>query len=337
VDVRPREGGYTVRAVRTGGKLRRGRVTFTARQVVFAGGALGTQRLLHRMRDVGALPQLSPRLGELSRTNSESILGPRSRRRDADFSEGVAITSSIYPEPDTHMEPVRYGPGSNLLGLLAAVLVDDTGRRPRWLAGLAETVRRWRDWPSLFWPRRWSQQTIVLLAMQPKDNSITLRGRRGPFGGQRVTSRPGVGEPNPVFLPVAHEVTRRVAEKIDGVPIGSVTELAGRPVTGHFIGGAVIGAEPDHGVIDPFHRVFGHPGLHVIDGAAITANLGVNPSLTICALAERALTLWPNNGEPDPRPALGEPYREIAPVEPRHPVVPAGAVGELRRRTPDPR
>jgi cholesterol oxidase len=235
------------------------------------------------------------------------------------------------------MEPVRYGPGSNLLGLLAAVLVDDTGRRPRWLAGLAETVRRWRDWPSLFWPRRWSQQTIVLLAMQPKDNSITLSGRRGPFGGQRVTSRPGVGEPNPVFVPIAHEVTRRVAEKIDGVPIGSVTELAGRPVTGHFIGGAAIGADPDHGVIDPFHRVFGHPGLHVIDGAAITANLGVNPSLTICALAERALALWPNNGEPDPRPPLGEPYREIAPVEPHHPVVPAGAVGELRRRTAEPR
>ena len=319
-------GGYLIGTVRTGA-VRKRRRTFTATQVIVAGGALGTQRLLHRMRRDGALPHLSDRLGELSRTNSESILGPRTRRKDVDYSHGVAITSSMHPDAETHVEPVRYGPGSNLLGLLAAVLVEDTGRTPRWLAGLGRTMRSWRDWPRLFWPRRWSQQTIVLLAMQPVDNSITVSGRRGLFGGQRLTSRPGPGAPNPVFIPVAHEVARRVAEKIDGVALGSVTELAGRPVTGHFIGGAPIGADPDHGVIDAYHRVFGHPGLHVIDGAAVTANLGVNPSLTICALAERALALWPNNGEPDPRPALGRPYRSISGIRPSNPAVPAGAPG----------
>ncbi|MER7281630.1 GMC family oxidoreductase [Dactylosporangium sp. NPDC000244] len=320
--VTPRPGGgYTVRAVRTGGKLRRRARTFTAREVILAAGALGTQRILHHARRRGDLPNLSPRLGELSRTNSESILGPRSRRRDADFTDGVAITSSIHPDADTHIEPVRYGPGSNLLGLMAAVLVGDTGRTPRWLAGLGRTLAGWRDWPRLFWPRRWSQQTIVLLAMQPKDNSITVGPRRGPLGGRRLTSRRGIGEPNPVYLPVAHDVARRVAGKIDGVALGSVTELAGRPVTGHFIGGAAIGADPEHGVIDPYHRVFGHPGLHVVDGAAVTANLGVNPSLTITALAERALSLWPNHGDPDPRPPLGAPYVRVDAVAARDPVL----------------
>ncbi|WP_433066741.1 FAD-dependent oxidoreductase [Dactylosporangium sp. CS-033363] len=298
-------GGYTVHT--------RGRRTMVAQEVILAAGAVGTQRLLHHLKRSGDLPNLSPRLGELSRTNSESILGPRSRRRDADFTDGVAITSSIHPDADTHIEPVRYGPGSNLLGLMAAVLVGDTGRTPRWLAGLGKTLASWRDWPRLFWARRWSQQTIVLLAMQPKDNSITVGPRRGPFGGRRLTSRRGVGEPNPVYLPIAHEVARRVAGKIDGVPLGSVTELAGRPVTGHFIGGAAIGADAEHGVIDPYHRVFGHPGLHVVDGAAVTANLGVNPSLTITAMAERALSMWPRYGEQDERPPLGEPYRRIAP------------------------
>jgi cholesterol oxidase len=297
--------------------------------VVFAAGALGTQRLLHRLRDRGVLDSLSPRLGELSRTNSESILGPRTRRRDVDYSHGVAITSSIHPTPDTHVEPVRYGPGSNLLGLMAAVLVGDTGRRPRWLAGVVETFRQIRNWPAIFWPRRWSQQTIVLLAMQPVDNSLTVHTRRGLFG-RHLATRPGVGAPNPVFIPAAHDVARRVAAKMDGVPIGAVTELVGRPVTGHFIGGCPIGADPDHGVIDPYHRLYGHPGLHVIDGAAIPANLGVNPSLTITALAERAVAMWPNRGDADPRPLIGEPYRPVPAVPPRRPAVPADAPAALR-------
>ncbi|MEU7906881.1 GMC family oxidoreductase [Actinoplanes sp. NPDC049118] len=316
-------GGYAVGTRSTGG-LRRRR-PFTAEQVIFAAGALGTQRLLHRMRDRGTLPAVSPRLGELSRTNSESILGARTRRRDLDVSRGVAITSSIHPDPVTHVEPVRYGRGSNLLALLATVLVDDTGGRRRWVAGLRELARSWRDLRLLASPRRWSQQTIVLLAMQPLDNSVTVHTVRG-----RLTTRPGVGEPNPAWVPAAHDVARRVAEKIDGVPLGSVTELVGRPVTGHFIGGCAIGADPATGVVDAFHRLYGHPGLHVIDGSVVAANLGVNPSLTITALAERAVALWPNAGDPDPRPAPDAPYARVAPVPPRHPAVPAAAPAALR-------
>ncbi|MER7168492.1 GMC family oxidoreductase [Micromonospora sp. NPDC000207] len=318
-------GGYAVDTRRTGGRLRPRRRRFTAGQVIFAAGALGTQRLLHRLRDRGVLPEVSPRLGELSRTNSESILGARTRRRDVDFSHGVAITSSIHPDPVTHVEPVRYGRGSNLLGLLATVLVDDPGGRPRWVAGLRELARNWRDLRLLAWPGRWSEQSIVLLAMQPLDNSITLHTVRGWFGRRRLTSRQGIGEPNPVWVPAAHDVARRLAERIDGVPTGAVTELVGRPVTGHFIGGCPIGPDPTAGVIDPYHRLYGHPGLHVVDGSAVAANLGVNPSLTITALAERAMSMWPQAGDPDPRPGLGQGYRPVDPVAPRSPAVPADA------------
>ncbi|WP_213012173.1 FAD-dependent oxidoreductase [Paractinoplanes toevensis] len=319
-------GGFSVRTRKTGG-IAKGELT--AGQVIFAAGALGTQRLLHGLRDRGRLPHISPRLGELSRTNSESILGARTRRRDADFSRGVAITSSIHPDASTHVEPVRYGRGSNLLALLATVLVDDTGGRSRLLTGIRQLWRDRKDLRLLASPRRWSEQTIVVLGMQPLDNSITLHTARGVFG-RRLRSRPGVGEPNPVWVPAAHDVARRVAEKIDGVPLGSMTELIGRPVTGHFIGGCAIGEDATRGVIDPYHRLYGHPGLHVIDGSAVAANLGVNPSLTITALSERALSLWPNAGEDDPRPALGEPYRRVAPIAPHRPVVPAFAPGALR-------
>lgn len=317
-DVRPLpDGGYAVDTRRTGG-LRND--SLTAKQVVFAAGALGTQRLLHRLRDRGSLPHVSPRLGELSRTNSESILGARTRRRDRDYSHGVAITSSIHPDPVTHVEPVRYGPGSNLLALLSTVMVDDGRGRPRWWAGLKQLARAGRDLRLYLSPRDWSRQTVVLLAMQPLDNSITVFRKRG-----RLTSRPGIGEPNPEWVPVAHDVARRTAEKIDGVPLGSYTELVGKPVTGHFIGGCAIGA-----VVDPYHRLYGHPGLHVIDGSVVAANLGVNPSLTITALAERAVALWPNAGDDDARPALGDGYVAINPVIPSQPAVPATAPAALR-------
>jgi cholesterol oxidase len=325
-------GGYAVDTVRTG-RRRRGRRTFTAEHVVLAASALGTQRLLHRMRDDGLLPKLSPRLGELSRTNSESILGPRSRRKDADFSQGVAITSSIHPDDHTHIEPVRYGPGSNLLALLTGILVEGDvpgqQRAPKPLRAVAEVARRWRDLPKVVPPRRWSQQSIILLAMQTKDNSVTTYTRRR-LGRNRLTTRQGIGEPNPTWIPVAHEVTRRVAEKIDGVPMGAWTEIFDRPITAHFLGGCPIGDSPDKGVVDPYQRVFGHPGLHVADGAAVAANLGVNPSLTITAQAERAMSFWPNKGDADPRPALGSAYRRVAPVSPAFPVVPADAPAALR-------
>jgi len=327
--VRPLQSGYAVDTVRTGGKLRRGRRTFTAEQVVFSAAALGTQRLLHGMRDRGLLANLSPRLGELSRTNSEAVLAARARSRHTDYSRGVAITSSIHPEPTTHVEVVRYGKGSNALSFLGAVLVDPKPGRARWLLGLREVARQWRDVPRLHNPRRWSEQTIIVLVMQTLDNSLTTYTRRGLFG-RRMTTRQGTGEPNPTWIPIGHEVTRRMAEKIDGAAGGGWNDWANIPITAHFIGGCPIGDSPRTGVVDPYQRMFGHPGLHVVDGSTITANLGVNPSLTITAQSERAMAFWPNKGAADTRPPLDEAYRRIDPVPPRNPVVPAEAPGALR-------
>ncbi|AXK88261.1 GMC family oxidoreductase [Nocardia farcinica] len=330
-DVRPRPGGgYTVSTVRTGRWVRKARRTFTAEQVVFAAAALGTQKLLHKLRDRGSLPDISPRLGELSRTNSEELLSVRSRRKDSDFTKGVAITSSIHPDDDTHIEPVRYGKGSNAIGLIGTAMIDPDGRTGK-VRLWARTMRRLglRDALHLQNPRGWSEQMIGLLVMQSVDNSITTYTKRGLFG-RTMTTRQGAGEPNPTWIPAGHEVAHRVADKIDGIAGAGWSALFDIPMTGHFIGGCVIGDSPDTGVVDPYHRMYGYRGLHVIDGSTISANLGVNPSLTITAQAERAVALWPNKGEADPRPEPGQPYRRIAPVPPRNPVVPASAPAALR-------
>ncbi|MFU8871852.1 FAD-dependent oxidoreductase [Micromonospora sp. SL4-19] len=331
--VRPAAGGgYEVHTERTGAWLHRRRHVIHADQVVFAAGALGTQRLLHEMRATGALPGLSPRLGELTRTNSEAILGAsvghrQARQRGLDFTEGVAITSSFHPDPQTHIEPVRYGRGSNAMGLLQSLLVDGGPHRVRrWLGGI---VRQPRLAARMLSVRGWSERTVIALVMQSADNSLSTRFRRGVLGRRLVTG-PGHGAPNPTWIPAGNQAVRLLAEEIDGTPGGAVTEPFNVPVTAHILGGAVIGATPQSGVIDPYHRVYGHPGLHVVDGAAVSANLGVNPSLTITAQAERALSFWPNKGEQDPRPALGQPYRRLAPVPPRQPAVPAHAPAALR-------
>ena len=326
-DVRPLPGGgYEISTRRTGGRAKR---RFTAEQVIFSAAALGTQRLLHRLRDRGSLPRISARLGMLSRTNSEAVLAAKARGADVDYSEGVSITSSMHPDEHTHIEPVRYGHGSNLMGLLMTVLVDAQEGRARWRLGLRELVRNRRDLRKLFDSRHWSERTIALLVMQSLDNSLTTYTKRGLFG-RRLTTRQGDGDPNPVWIPAGHEATRRVAAKIDGIAGGAWPDFANIPLTGHFIGGCAIGDSPETGVVDPYQRLYGHEGLHVVDGSTISANLGVNPALTITAQAERAMALWPNKGEPDRRPPQGARYVRLAPVEPKNPVVPEAAPGALR-------
>ncbi|HET6818515.1 MAG TPA: GMC family oxidoreductase [Mycobacteriales bacterium] len=326
--VRPRpEGGYVVDARHT--SRRSEHATFSAAQVVFAAGTLGTQRLLLRMRDEGVLPRLSSRLGELTRTNSEAILGAMSNRKNVDYTRGVAITSSFYPDARTHVEPVRYGRGSNAMGLLSTHMTDGGGRIPRWLKWVGQVLRHPLLTRKLLWLRGWSERTIIVLVMQSLDNSLTVRRKRSLFGERLVTSQ-GHGEPNPTWIPVGNEVTRRVAKRIDGTPGGSVGEIANIPMTAHIIGGCPIGDSAETGVIDPWHRLYGYDGLHVVDGAAVSANLGVNPSLTITAQAERAMAFWPNKGDADPRPALGASYQPVPPVPPVRPSVPAGAPAELR-------
>ncbi|MBF6137507.1 GMC family oxidoreductase [Nocardia otitidiscaviarum] len=324
------DGTWDVDTTRTGALLRKQPKTYTAANVVLAAGTRGTQKLLFAMRDKGVLPGLSDRLGVLTRTNSESIVGAATRtvNPDRDFTRGVAITSSIHPTPDTHIEPVRYGKGSNAMGLLQTLMVDGGGRVPRWLRFLWTVLLHPLMLVQFLSVKNWSERTIISLVMQHLDNSITTYTKRGLFG-RKLTSKQGHGEPNPTWIPVGNEVTRRVADKIGGVAGGSWGEVFNIPLTAHFLGGAAIGADPDHGVIDPYHRVYGYPTLSVVDGAAVSANLGVNPSLTITAQAERAAAMWPNKGEADTRPEQGRGYRRIAPVAPKQPVVPASAPAAL--------
>ena len=336
VAVRPLRGaGYAVDTVRTGA-WRAGRTarTFTAGHVVFAAGTWGTQQLLHRMKADGVLPGISARVGVLTRTNSEALGGALTtirNRKKHDFTRGVAITSSIHPDEYTHIEPVRYGRGSNAMGLLSTLMTDGGGRLPRGVKWLAHVARHPGQFVSLYGGiNHWSERAVIGLTMQALDNSITVKPRRTRLGRIKLTSQQGHGAPNPAWIPAANEAMRRIAAKIGGFPLSSVGEMVDVPMTAHFIGGCVIGDGPDSGVIDPYHRMYGQPGLHVVDGSAISANLGVNPALTITAQAERAMALWPNRGEADPRPALGAAYRRLAPVEPRSPAVPPSAPAALR-------
>jgi cholesterol oxidase len=324
------DGGYEIETVRTGAWVRPGRRTFRARQVVLAGGAIGTQKLLHTMRDTAVLPRLSERLGSLTRTNSEAILGATRVRPQTRITEGVAITSSFYPDDHTHIEPVRYGVGDNAMGLISALMTDGGGKVPRWVKYVGVFLRR--PWLGVLasLPWRWSERTMIALVMQSKDNSLTVSRRKGPLGTSWLTSRQGHGEPNPTWIPIGNEATRRIAKRIGGFPGGSWTEIFNIPLTAHILGGCPIGETADAGVVDPYQRVFGHPGLHVTDGAAVTANLGVNPSLTITAQAERAMAFWPNKGGQDPRPPLGEAYQRVAAVPPASPAVPGTAPAAYR-------
>jgi cholesterol oxidase len=298
--------------------------------VVFSAGAYNTQRLLHELRVTGSLPALSAALGRLTRTNSEALLGASARDDRRNFTEGVAITSSIHPDANTHIEPVRYGKGSNAMALLRAPLTDGGGRVPRAVKTVGELLRHPRQVPVLLTTRKFAERSVILLVMQSLDNSLTVYPKRTLAGRVKIRSRQGHGEPNPSWIPAANRAARLMAENLSGVPGGTVGDVLGMPMTAHILGGAVIGADPTAGVVDPYHRVFGYEGLHVVDGSAVPANLGVNPSLTITAMAERAMAYWPNKGEADPRPRIGSAYRRIEPVTPRHPAVPAAAPGALR-------
>jgi len=302
--------------------------TFLARDVVIAAGTYNTQKLMHKFKAT-TLPKISDFLGNLSRTNSEALTGAIMPTTKIDFSRGAAITSSFYPAPDTHVEPVRYGKGSNSMGLLQTLLTDgwtSKARRKHWMQQFLEK-------PSLFVTilnvRKWSERTVIALVMQNVDSSIKVSGKRGIFGF-KLTSHNDSEHPNATYIPAANETVKRVAKNYGGIAGGNVGDLIGAPFTAHFVGGCVIGTDEKNGVIDPYHRVYNYPTLHVVDGSTITANLGVNPSLTITAQAERAFSMWPNKGENDERPGQNESYLRIPFIRPNKPFVPAGAIGELR-------
>ncbi|MCX4972037.1 GMC oxidoreductase [Streptomyces sp. NBC_00620] len=333
------QGGYAVATLPTDEKRKgEGRI-LKARRVVIAAGTYGTQTLLHRMKSGGQLPYISSRLGELTRTNSEALVGAQTDNRryrkahgtpKVDFTQGVAITSSIHPDDNTHIEPVRYGKGSNSMGGLSILQVpyaEGSSLLLGWLANAAKhpllVLRSLSN-------RHWSERTIIGLVMQSVDNSLTTYLKSKGVGKGLLTARQGHGAPNPRQIKAASEGASAIAAEINGFAGSNVGELMGMPLTAHFLGGCPIGDSPASGVIDPYHRLYGHPGISVVDGAAVSANLGVNPSLTITAQAERAMSYWPNKGEADPRPAQGAAYERLQPVAPQSPAVPADAFGALK-------
>jgi cholesterol oxidase len=302
VDIRPLgapdgSDGYAVTTERTGAWLRRDRRVHTARGVVVAAGPLGTNRLLAQTKLSGSLPRVSDRLGELVRTNSEAILAVTLPKGSEDMTRRVAISSSVYPDPDTHVETVTYGAAGDSMSALFTLLVGDGTKLTRPLKLLAAIARHPLRMVRLSWPRGWSRRTIIVLVMQSLDNAIALRARRTAFGGVRLRTEQDPERPNPTFIPVANQFAEWLAERTGGVAQSGLTEaVANIPTTAHILGGAVIGADPSHGVVDARQRVFGYENLLVCDGSAIPANVGVNPSLTITALAEHAMSHVPAAG-----------------------------------------
>ncbi len=288
--------GYEVTTERPGAWFRRQRRTFTARGVVLAAGALGTNRLLAASKLHGSLPRVSDRLGELVRTNSEAILAVTLPPGAPDITRRVSITGSIYPDPDTHIETVVYGDAADSMSALYTVMVGDGTRVTRPLKLARAAARHPLTFLRLFNPRGWSRRTIIVLVMQTLDNAIALRATRT-RGGVRLQTAQDPERPMPTYIPVASHFAQWLAKRTGGTAQSSFMEaVANVPSTAHILGGAVIAADPSRGVVDGRQRVFGYENLLVCDGAAVPANVGVNPSLTITAMAEHAMTHVPPAG-----------------------------------------
>jgi cholesterol oxidase len=286
--------GYAITSIRSGAWARKRRQTITARGVVVAGGAIGTNTLLARAKHTGALPRLSDRVGAQVRTNSEALLAVTAKDDRHDFADSVAITSSIYPDANTHIENVTYGHGGGFMSFTFTLLTGAGSRLTRPLRLAGRIVRHPLDALRLAVRRdSWSRRTMILLVMQTLPGSLSLKPRRV---GKRLmlTTRQDAQHPNPTFIPAANEAAARLAQEMDGVAQSNLPEaILNTPATAHILGGAVIGADPEHGVVDARQRAFGYENLLVCDGSVVPANPGVNPSLTITALAEHAISHVP--------------------------------------------
>jgi cholesterol oxidase len=316
------DGGFTLSLKRTSiaGKARPEIIQVP--QVIVAAGALGSAKLLQKSRDRGGLPGISQKLGELSRTNSESLLGVVAKKKDHDFTLGSSITSSVFPDAHTHIEPVRYGKGSGFMGILQSVMASGAnGESPNFGQLLKVTFKNILRLPNFYNLRTWPERTLILLVMQSRDNSLTTYLKRSKIFSKKLTSRQGYGEVNPSWVPVGHEFARDIAAEIGGTPGAVIGEPFGIPMTAHFLGGAVIGADSNSGVVDPYLRVYGVDGLHIWDGSTLSANPGVNPSLSITAQAEWAAAHWPNKGEGDARTPLGFRFGFVKPTAAKFPVL----------------
>jgi cholesterol oxidase len=300
VDVKPLGGtqdgsqGYQVETVDSISLFGAGRKKFTCRGIVFAASSLGTTELLFRLKEKRSLPRISDHVGRHIRTNSESLIGVRMPGSTEDLSKGVAIGSGIYIDEHTHIEAVRYPSGSDAMSFLSTLLTSGRPGRTRillWLKNiLVSLVRHPLKTLQVFKPSDWARESVILLCMQALDAHIDMEFRRPWFWPFRkyLTSR---GEKVPTYIPAANEFAEKFAQMTGGVAMSMVPEiLFDVPGTAHCLGGCVIGPSPETGVVDRQNRVFGYRNMYICDGSVVSANLGVNPSLTITALSERAMT-----------------------------------------------
>jgi len=282
------QGGYTVKSKRVS-RFSRKQESWTAKGVVFAAGVLGTVKLLNICQKKGFLPHISSCLGDKVRTNSEALVGTRANGFDTDYSQGIAITSGIYPDDHTHIETVRYGKGQDAMSMLATLMVDGGPPWPRPLRLLATICRHPLRFFSSLNPHGWAERTTILLVMQTISNYLRLEYRRRwwRMGGYSLNSNWHTDERVPSYIPLANRYAREMAEKVGGSAFSIVTEaVLDVSSTAHILGGCVMSKDPSKGVINHRGQIHGHPELYVMDGSVIPVNLGVNPSLTITALAE---------------------------------------------------
>lgn len=305
---------------------------YRAAQVILSAHAFGTAQLLLSMKHDGTLDKLSDEAGKRARTNSEALVSVQ--RSETDYKKdpdrfvitpgSSSVTAALQIDAEATIGPVRYGVGSNAMSLLYTAQPEGNEEH-HFRAWLKQLIEHPIDTISIDYPKEWSQRGFNLLCMRDHDDWLDLSWKHG-----MLRSKPGSDTAPPAIVEAAVDVGRRVAEKLGGVSAQTFFSVVGKSTSAHFIGGQTIGEDAGHGVVDPYQRVFGYPGLHIMDGSVITANPGVNPSLTIAALAERAMSFWPHKGDADLRPPLGSGYEQLRPVMPRNPVVPAGAPGEYR-------
>ena len=300
IDVRPLEGGGYELTIETSVGFFKKRRTLRARGVVVSAGSYGSVNLLMRCKESGSLAKLSDQLGRYLRTNSEAILSVRSGRPDVDYSKGIAITSGVFVDDQTHIEVVRYSKGSDALAPLVTVLTDGGGWLPRPIRWLGTIIRHPLQFLRSIVPFGWAQKAAILLVMQPVDNHLryTLKRRWYAPWSKKLDSAPGGGTPAPTFIPIANLVAKKMAKKMNGTPQSGLFEvLLNKASTAHILGGCPIGADANDGVVDTQSRAYGYDDLYIVDGSIIPANLGVNPSLTITAMAEHAMSKMPKRSE----------------------------------------
>jgi len=303
VDIRPLgfgdgSDGFEIRT-RSPGLFGGREKVLTARGVVVSAGALGTNHLLANCKHSGSLPNISDRLGKLVRTNSESILGVTAPDDSLELWNSVAISSSIHTDADTHIEVVTYGERGDLLSMIMTLITGDGTRYTRVFALLRNAIRHPVDFLKTCWPFGWSRRSIVLLVMQSLDNAISFRAKKRWFGkGVRLSTEQDAEKPNPTYIDAGNKAAAWIAKQTGGVAqIGVLEAVANIPTTAHILGGVVVGKDAEHGVIDHEQRVFGYENLMICDGSAVPANPGVNPSLTITAMTERAMSKVPEKSQ----------------------------------------